>query len=228
MATEHGMCVVPTALPTKVIIQNKLHESLTLLILRPGLCILMQKSAILNTRRSFLDCFQQNYELEVFGQPKKISNFSKPAKLLRLENKHKSNSNKQQDLSHSKLVPSTSVLVCPYFPWSPMFLLPFSVWSRSDLECVYRSLLVQVLPTCLYNPQSCTSNCICVILPFHFFFLVMYVLTHPATDLKSVISPGLDMSSSQPHRSHVTVIILGSCKCVFLLLLNVCPTVPLM
>jgi hypothetical protein len=47
------MCVSPAALITKVIIQNKLHESLTLLIRRPGLQILMQKSAILNTRRLF-------------------------------------------------------------------------------------------------------------------------------------------------------------------------------
>jgi len=46
-----AVCVVPTALSTKVIIQNKLHESLTLLILLPGLYIFMQKTATPNTRR---------------------------------------------------------------------------------------------------------------------------------------------------------------------------------
>ena len=49
----NAVCVVPTALSTKVIIQNKLHESLTLLILLPGLHFFTQKSATLNTRRLF-------------------------------------------------------------------------------------------------------------------------------------------------------------------------------
>ena len=47
----NAVYVVPTALSTKVIIQYKLHGSLTLLILRPGLHILIHKSATLNTRR---------------------------------------------------------------------------------------------------------------------------------------------------------------------------------
>ena len=46
----NAVYVVLTALSIKVIIQNKLHEILTLLILRPDLHILNQKSAILNTR----------------------------------------------------------------------------------------------------------------------------------------------------------------------------------
>ena len=45
------VCVVPTAIITKVIIQTKLRESLTLLILLPDLYILMQKTATLNARR---------------------------------------------------------------------------------------------------------------------------------------------------------------------------------
>jgi hypothetical protein len=47
----NAVYVVPTALSIKFIIRNKLHESLTLLILRPGLHILIQKSATLNKRR---------------------------------------------------------------------------------------------------------------------------------------------------------------------------------
>jgi hypothetical protein len=56
---------------------------------------------------------------QCFVQLKNASVLSKPAKPLRLESKHKSNNNKQQDISHSKLVHSACVLVCPSFPWSP-------------------------------------------------------------------------------------------------------------
>jgi hypothetical protein len=58
---RNTVCVVHTALFTKRVIQNNLHESLTLLILRPRLHILMKKQQYL-IHAVYLGCFQQNYE----------------------------------------------------------------------------------------------------------------------------------------------------------------------
>jgi hypothetical protein len=138
---------------------------------------------------------------------KKVSILSKPAKPLRLESKHESNNNKQQDISHSKLVPSACVLVCPSFLGRLTLLLPFNVWSCSDLECVYRSLSVQDVFTCLCHPQSCIVHCWYKLYPFA-------CVTHSHVFQIVCVSS----LSSQPRRNHVIVIILGNCKCVFLLL----------